>query len=70
MDILTGAKATKEWVVDNISKYGIIHLASHGEFDEFNPLLSFLWLASPEPENRRCHGGDVAARDAIVETGW
>ena len=53
MDILTGAKASKEWVVDNISKYGIIHLAAHGEFDEFNPLLSSLWLASPDPENRR-----------------
>ena len=53
MDILTGAKATKEWVVDNISKYGIIHLAAHGEFDEFNPLLSSLWLSSPNPENRK-----------------
>ena len=53
MDILTGPKATKEWVVDNISKYGIIHLAAHGEFDEFNPLLSSLWLSSPNPENRR-----------------
>lgn len=53
MDILTGAKATKEWVMDNISKYGIIHLAAHGEFDEFNPLLSSLWLSSPNPENRR-----------------
>ncbi len=53
MDILTGAKATKEWVVENISKYGIIHLAAHGEFDEFNPLLSSLWLSSPNPENRR-----------------
>ncbi|MEX2492198.1 MAG: CHAT domain-containing protein [Nitrospirales bacterium] len=53
MDILTGAKATKEWVIENISKYGIIHLAAHGEFDEFNPLLSSLWLSSPNPENRR-----------------
>ena len=53
MDILTGAKATKEWVMTNISKYGIIHLAAHGEFDEFNPLLSSLWLSSPNPENRK-----------------
>ena len=53
IDILTGAKATKEWIVNNISKYGIIHLASHGEFDEFNPLLSSLWFASPDPENRK-----------------
>ena len=53
MDILTGPKATKEWVVKNISQYGIIHLAAHGEFDELNPLLSSLWLASTNPENRR-----------------
>ncbi|WP_239236824.1 CHAT domain-containing protein [Candidatus Nitrotoga sp. BS] len=53
MDILTGTKATKEWVVKNISRYGIIHLAAHGEFDEGNPLLSSLWLASENPENRQ-----------------
>ena len=53
MDILTGTKATKEWVVKNISRYGIIHLAAHGEFDEGNPLLSSLWLASDNPENRQ-----------------
>ena len=53
MDILTGKKATKEWVVKNISRYGIIHLAAHGEFDEGNPLLSSLWLASENPENRQ-----------------
>ena len=53
MDILTGKKATKEWLTQNISNYGIIHLASHGEFDEFNPLFSSLWLASEHPTNRR-----------------
>lgn len=53
MDILTGANATKEWFVENIPKYGIIHLAAHGEFDEFNPLFSSLWLASERPANRR-----------------
>lgn len=53
MDILTGSKATKEWLVKNISKYGIIHLASHGEFDEVNPLFSSLWLSSSNPENRK-----------------
>ena len=53
MDILTGANATKEWFTKNISNYGIIHLAAHGEFDEFNPLFSSLWLASESPNNRR-----------------
>ncbi len=63
MDILTGRKATKEWLVKNISKYGIIHLAAHGEFDEFNPLLSSLWLASEDPENRRLSVKEVFALD-------
>ncbi|RMH37409.1 MAG: CHAT domain-containing protein [Nitrospirae bacterium] len=53
MDILTGPKATKEWFVQNISRYGIIHVAAHGEFDEINPLFSSLWLASEQPDNRR-----------------
>ncbi|MCP9447980.1 MAG: CHAT domain-containing protein, partial [Nitrospira sp.] len=53
LDILTGAMATKEWLVANVSRYGIIHLATHGEFDDINPLLSSLWLASPNPDNRR-----------------
>ena len=53
LDVLTGAKATKEWIVANISRYGIIHLATHGEFDDLNPLLSSLWLASHNPGNRR-----------------
>jgi len=53
IDILTGAKATKEWLVENISRYGIVHLAAHGEFDEVDPLFSSLWLASEKPDNRR-----------------
>lgn len=53
LDILTGATATKEWLVANVSRYGVIHLATHGEFDDINPLLSSLWLASPNPDNRR-----------------
>ncbi|MDT7042285.1 CHAT domain-containing protein [Candidatus Nitronereus thalassa] len=59
MDILTGAKATKEWFVENISKYGIIHLASHGEFDEVNPLFSSLWLSSSDPKNRKLTVNEV-----------
>jgi CHAT domain-containing protein len=53
LDVLVGAKATKEWIVDNIANYGVIHLATHGEFDDLNPLLSSLWLASQNPSNRR-----------------
>ncbi len=53
MDILTGAKATKEWFVSHVSDYGIIHLAAHGDFDAVNPLFSSLWLSSPQPDNRK-----------------
>ncbi|MBF0620491.1 MAG: CHAT domain-containing protein [Magnetococcales bacterium] len=53
IDILTGPKASKEWLVDNINNYGIIHIAAHGEFQDFNPLLSSLWLASKNPQGRR-----------------
>ncbi|MFH1489270.1 MAG: tetratricopeptide repeat protein, partial [Pseudomonadota bacterium] len=35
--VMTGHKATESWVVKNIEDFGIIHLASHGEFDPINP---------------------------------
>ncbi|MFH1102682.1 MAG: CHAT domain-containing protein [Pseudomonadota bacterium] len=43
--ILTQERATEKWVVDNIGKFGIIHLASHGEFNPINPLFSSVKLA-------------------------
>ncbi len=48
--LLTREKATESWVVNNISRFGIIHLASHGEFDPVNPLFSAVKLA-PDREN-------------------
>ncbi len=63
MDILTGPTATKEWFTQHISEYGIIHLAAHGEFDELNPLLSSLWLASENPNNRRLTVKEVFGLD-------
>ncbi|MBM4050518.1 MAG: CHAT domain-containing protein, partial [Planctomycetes bacterium] len=44
IDVLTREKATESWVVGNIGKYGIIHIASHGEFDPVSPLFSALKL--------------------------
>lgn len=55
-EVLKGKKATKSWIVQNIAKYGIIHIAAHGDFQNINPLFSALWLASskdkaqPDPE--------------------
>jgi len=46
--VLTGEKASESWVTENISKYGIIHLATHGEFDEINPLFSAIMLSKGE----------------------
>ena len=46
--LLTRKDATEEWIIDHIGDYDIIHIASHGEFDAVNPLLSAIKLATPE----------------------
>lgn len=43
--LLTGDKATESWVIRHVGDFGIIHLASHGEFDAVNPLFSAIKLA-------------------------
>ncbi|RJP77839.1 MAG: CHAT domain-containing protein [Desulfobacteraceae bacterium] len=43
--VLTKGKASEEWVSKNIGRFGIIHLASHGEFDPINPLFSAIKLS-------------------------
>ncbi len=42
--VLTQERATEEWVKHNIASFGVIHLASHGEFDPVNPLFSAVKL--------------------------
>ena len=42
---LTRERATESWVLEHISEFGVIHLASHGEFDPVNPLFSAIRLA-------------------------
>ncbi|MDZ7830501.1 MAG: tetratricopeptide repeat protein [Desulfobacterales bacterium] len=44
---LIGEKATEAWVVENIARFDIIHIASHGEFDPVNPLMSAIKLSRP-----------------------
>jgi CHAT domain-containing protein/Tol biopolymer transport system component len=41
---LTRERATESWVREHIGEFGIIHLASHGEFDPVNPLFSAIRL--------------------------
>ncbi|MBF0358208.1 MAG: CHAT domain-containing protein [Magnetococcales bacterium] len=50
-EVLIGKKATKKRVLDNISDYGIIHIAAHGDFQSINPLFSSLWLATDDSKN-------------------
>ena len=51
IDILTRDRATESWVVKHIGEYGIIHIASHGEFDSVSPLFSALKLrADPQAD--------------------
>lgn len=42
--LLTRDKATESWVIGHMGDFGIIHLASHGEFDAVNPLFSAIKL--------------------------
>lgn len=48
---LTRERATESWVREHISEFGIIHLASHGEFDPVNPLFSAIRLAPDKKSN-------------------
>lgn len=60
VDILTGDRATEAWVRENISRYGIIHIASHGEFDSINPLFSAILLAKDPTED-----GNLTVREVF-----
>lgn len=58
-DFLTREKATKAWITENISQYGIIHLAAHGEFQSLNPLFSAIYLSADTPEDRKLQMKDI-----------
>ncbi|MGA1867655.1 MAG: CHAT domain-containing protein [bacterium] len=58
--ILTHDKASEGWIMDEIDKFGIIHFASHGEFDPINPLFSAIKLAKDEKSD-----GDLEASEVF-----
>jgi CHAT domain-containing protein len=58
--VLTGKRATEAWVVRHISGFGIIHLASHGEFDPINPLFSAIKLARDQLDD-----GDLQSKEVF-----
>jgi CHAT domain-containing protein len=53
---LTRERATESWVRTHVGDFGIIHMASHGEFDPINPLFSAVKLAGDDAED-----GDLEA---------
>lgn len=57
--LLTRERATEDWVVDNIGRFGIIHLASHGEFDPINPLFSAVRLARGDAGDGKLEAAEV-----------
>jgi len=58
--VLTGERATESWVVDHVSEFGIIHLASHGEYDPINPLFSEVKLVKDSKAD-----GDLEAAEVF-----
>jgi CHAT domain-containing protein len=56
---LTRDKATESWVTEHIGEFGIIHMASHGEFDPINPLFSAVKLARDENRDGNLEAGEV-----------
>ncbi|MDM8538755.1 CHAT domain-containing protein, partial [Desulfobacterales bacterium HSG17] len=60
-DITTRTRkdASESWLSENIEKFGIIHLASHGEFDPVNPLFSAIRLAKQEKADGKLEAREV-----------
>ncbi|MEM7396868.1 MAG: CHAT domain-containing protein, partial [Verrucomicrobiota bacterium] len=56
--VLTGREATESWLATNISEYGIIHVACHGEYDPNMPLLSAVRLSAD-----RTNDGKLTAQE-------
>jgi CHAT domain-containing protein len=63
---LTHDKATEAWVVKNISRFDIIHIASHGEFDPVNPLMSAIKLSRGKSQDVSMETTDGDLRAAEV----
>jgi CHAT domain-containing protein len=57
--VMTKERATEKWVVDNIEKFGIIHMASHGQFDPINPLFSAIKLTKGSGEDGNLEAAEI-----------
>jgi CHAT domain-containing protein len=61
--LLTSELATESWVREHIDEFGIIHLASHGEFDPINPLFSSVRLARDPANDGRLEAEEIFGLD-------
>jgi CHAT domain-containing protein/tetratricopeptide (TPR) repeat protein len=57
--VLTRERATETWVREHIGEFGIIHLASHGEFDPVNPLFSAIRLARDKKSDGKLQADEI-----------
>jgi CHAT domain-containing protein/Flp pilus assembly protein TadD len=61
--VLTNENAKESWLQENIGKFQIIHIASHGEFDPINPLFSSLKLSKDEKADGNFEVNEVFSLD-------
>ncbi len=61
--ILTRERATESWVREHISEFGVIHLASHGEFDPLNPLFSAVRLVKDNKADGKLQADEIFGLD-------
>ncbi len=61
VDLLVRDGATETKVIGDIDQYHILHIASHGEFDTSNPLLSALRFAKDDNNNGALTAKEVFA---------
>jgi CHAT domain-containing protein len=60
-------RATESWVREHIGEFGIVHLASHGEFDPINPLFSAIRLAPDKNANGKLQADEVFGLDITAD---
>jgi CHAT domain-containing protein len=60
---LVRERATESWVREHISEFGIIHLASHGEFDPVNPLFSAVRLTPDKKADGKLQAEEIFGLD-------
>ncbi len=60
---LTRERATESWIREHISEFGVIHIASHGEFDPLNPLFSAIRLTKDGKADGRLQAEEIFGLD-------